>query len=515
MIQAALHLTTAALVILLLGDTSPLIVALALLLSLAPDIDTPKSLLGALLKPVSVPLERQLGHRTATHSLAALALVTLVAYLLAPHGGITLAAAYASHLALDLLIGVQGIILFWPSGAFLTLAGWRDDGPAPRRLLLILLPITLLAASWPQFAPLLAPTLNAAVAVTNPIATPKPTPATPTPVPAITLHIALPAGVGLSALRVHVGDVLTEGQLLARWEAATPSPWPALILSPPLPTPSSSPCPPVSLSPCLLVSPPDSAASRALAEATAALSSLTTAHAAERAALLATQQRQIADFQRQLADAQRTLDMLQPAHERTQAEQQHAVAQAHQAFIDAQAAASLADAADAPATQRAAERVHSADAALRSALDAQDRMRAEQGIEREQADAAVAQAQADLAALPAQQRQALAALDGQHRAARIMAAARIDSARSQAADAQRAQAHDQAQAFASATAAAQAWQTQTTATAQAHAEAATATAAAIPTPAPTQIVSRAAGRIAAISAEEHDGQLVVTVELTP
>jgi membrane-bound metal-dependent hydrolase YbcI (DUF457 family) len=501
MIQAALHLAAAVLLCLLTGQTTLPIVVVALLLSLAPDLDTPKSLIGALCPPLSRRIERTVGHRTITHSLLALALVAGVAYLLAPAYWLVLAGAYASHLLLDLLIGVQGITLFWPTGEWFTLAAWRNDGRAPRALLVTLLCAVALVALWPTLAPTFSPQVSAAL---NPLATPKPTPATPTPVPPITLHLALPAGVGLSALRVHVGDTLHEGQLLARWEAATPIPQQSPTAPVPLPTPAAIPLPLT-----------DSSVLRGVAEAAAALQALTTAQSAERAALLAAQQRQRADLQRRRDDAQRALDQLQPQHERTQAEAQHAVSQAHQAFLDAQAAASLADPADAPATQRATERVHAAAATLEAALDAQDRMRAEQGIERAAAETAGAQAQADLDALPAQQRQALATLDADQRAAQLLARTRIDSARSQAADAQRAHQHDSALADASATAAAHAWQADVTATAQAHAEAATATAAALPTPAPNQLVSRASGRVVSVSAEEQNGQLVVTLELVP
>jgi hypothetical protein len=59
------------------------------------------------------------------------------------------------------------------------------------------------------------------------------------------------------------------------------------------------------------------------------------------------------------------------------------------------------------------------------------------------------------------------------------------------------------------------WQAEMTATAQAHAAVVRATARAQPTPPPNQIVSRAAGRIVAIGAEEKDGQLVVTLDLVP
>jgi hypothetical protein len=142
-------------------------------------------------------------------------------------------------------------------------------------------------------------------------------------------------------------------------------------------------------------------------------------------------------------------------------------------------------------------------------------MRTDQGLERQQAEAAVEAAQADLTDLPAQQRAALAKLDGQHASARILALARVQSARSNAEDSQRQRDHDQLLAATTATAAATTWQADVTATAQAHAALVQATAHAQPTPAPNQILSRAAGRIVAISAEEHDGQLVVTLELVP
>jgi hypothetical protein len=67
-------------------------------------------------------------------------------------------------------------------------------------------------------------------------------------------------------------------------------------------------------------------------------------------------------------------------------------------------------------------------------------------------------------------------------------------------------------AVAEADAATHAWQADVTAVAQAHAS---ATAAAIPTPAPNQLLSRAAGRVVSVRAEEHDGQLIGTLEITP
>ncbi|MDQ2998490.1 MAG: metal-dependent hydrolase [Chloroflexota bacterium] len=147
MIQVALHLATIALLCFLVGDVPPLVFAASLLLALLPDIDTPKSLIGSLLRPISRLLERKIGHRTVTHSLLALGLIAGTAYLIAPAWWLVLTAAYASHLLLDLLIGVQGIMLFWPSGEWMTLTAWRDNGPAPKILLSLLLPSMIIAAT--------------------------------------------------------------------------------------------------------------------------------------------------------------------------------------------------------------------------------------------------------------------------------------------------------------------------------------------------------------------------------
>ncbi len=507
MIQVALHLAIAALLCFIAGDVPTPVLVVSLLLAILPDTDTPKSLIGSLLKPISVPIERTLGHRTATHSVLALALVAGVAYIVAPAWWLILAGAYASHLLLDLLIGVQGITLFWPNGEWMTLTAWRDDGPAPKVLLSLILPAMIIAATWAQLAPLLSPTISAAAAVANPIATPKPT---TTPPPSIRLRFELPVGIGLSAVRVKTGDTIAEGQMLAAWSVAAPTPW----LTPTAPTLPGAPMPPTT--PVA-----DAGASRALNEAQAALAALTTAQVAERAALSAEQQRTIADQQRQLAAAQRALDQLQPQHERDQAEAQHTVDAAHQALRDAQAAAALPMSATAlpeavaAQTQRADERIHAAESKLREALDAQDRMHTRQGIDRTESEAAVAQAQADLAALPEQQRQALARLDADHQAARILAAARVRSAQGQVDEAAQAQEREAARVDATTTAAATTWQAQVTTTAQVHQAAVSATARAIPTPAPNAIVSHAAGRVVNVSAEEKDGRLTVTLEVMP
>ncbi len=502
MISAALHLTLAALAYCLLsGDLSPLGVAFALLLGLTPDLDTPKSLVGSLARSISVPLERRVGHRTATHSLLALGFVAGVAYLLAPAQWLGLAGAYGSHLLLDLLIGVQGIRLGWPAGEYLTLTAWRDDGPAPRVLLCLALPALLVVASWGQLAPLLTPAVSAAVAVANPIATPHPS---PTLRPSVQLRFALPPGVGLSALRVRRGDTVREGQLLAAWDAAVPSPWPT-------PTPPTGPATPAPLD----MPAQSQAAAWEAREAEAALQALLTTQGAERAALIDAQAREGAELLRLRDAAQRAIDALQPEHERDQAERQHAVDAARIELADAQAAQALAGRDDAQAAQRAAERVHAAEAELRAAIDAQDRMRARHGAERMAAEAALREAQADLDALPELQRQALARLDGDHAAGRITAAARVARARGLAGDEHAASEAEQRHVEATATALARAWQHEATATAEGYALASAATAQAWPTPTPSRVISHAAGQVAEISAEERDGQLTITIELIP
>jgi len=90
-----------------------------LLGALLPDIDTTKSVIGRLVKPVAKIINRKYGHRTITHSLIALIGLTAVisAFQAAYFPGLAIAQvfglAYASHLLLD-MVTVQGIPLFYP-----------------------------------------------------------------------------------------------------------------------------------------------------------------------------------------------------------------------------------------------------------------------------------------------------------------------------------------------------------------------------------------------------------------
>jgi inner membrane protein len=91
--------------------SSPLSIGLCVFVSLLPDIDFPKSPLGYLLPFISKPLNRYYGHRTVTHTVFALLIVTA---LFAPfgYGGIVFL-AYASHLLFDMLT-LQGVPLMYP-----------------------------------------------------------------------------------------------------------------------------------------------------------------------------------------------------------------------------------------------------------------------------------------------------------------------------------------------------------------------------------------------------------------
>ncbi|QCR36327.1 metal-dependent hydrolase [Nissabacter sp. SGAir0207] len=92
----------------------------ALVTSLLPDIDHPRSLLGRRLKWISVPISRMFGHRGFTHSLLAVAIgILLFRAKLPPEWGIPLdvlhamIVGYLSHIVADMLTPA-GVPLLWP-----------------------------------------------------------------------------------------------------------------------------------------------------------------------------------------------------------------------------------------------------------------------------------------------------------------------------------------------------------------------------------------------------------------
>ena len=98
---------------------SRLLIAVVILGSLLPDIDHTKSLIGKTFYPLAKFIQRHYGHRTITHSLLALVVLTIIANLIqrtyCPDTPITLVfgVAYTSHLVLD-MVTIQGIPLLYP-----------------------------------------------------------------------------------------------------------------------------------------------------------------------------------------------------------------------------------------------------------------------------------------------------------------------------------------------------------------------------------------------------------------
>ena len=86
-------------------------IALTLICSVLPDIDNPSSPVGKVIPPLSKWINKHYGHRTVTHSFAALFAVTGFAWLvgLSP---VVAGFAYFSHLLLD-MVTLQGVPLFY------------------------------------------------------------------------------------------------------------------------------------------------------------------------------------------------------------------------------------------------------------------------------------------------------------------------------------------------------------------------------------------------------------------
>ncbi|HQT92090.1 MAG TPA: metal-dependent hydrolase, partial [Candidatus Kryptobacter bacterium] len=87
--------------------------------SLLPDIDLPTSWLGRIFFFISEPIERTFGHRTLTHSILFMLLITAIIYvaehsnLIYPHTTSLFLMAYMSHILLDTCT-IQGVKMFYP-----------------------------------------------------------------------------------------------------------------------------------------------------------------------------------------------------------------------------------------------------------------------------------------------------------------------------------------------------------------------------------------------------------------
>ena len=220
------------------------LIFLCTVFSLLPDIDTGASLIGYLFPWVSQSIERRFGHRSVTHSLAALAAVIAVTWLLFPDGGwIWLSTAYASHLVLDMIIGSgTGIPLFWPANLRFYLIDAQAGGTGEGIMVILLLTACALPLVWPAGAVMAADTFPHTV-VLLPTATRTPTP-TPTPTPNTVKIRIVNIRDPLREVLVQPGDLITPGLVLAdlsthrRLIAKTPTP----TLGP-TPTPTNTPTP--------------------------------------------------------------------------------------------------------------------------------------------------------------------------------------------------------------------------------------------------------------------------------
>ena len=107
---------------LLLGTAQPLPLALAVLGSQLPDIDTTTSIIGQVLYPISSWIEDRYPHRSITHSLAAtVAIATVSLSIGAALGDIKTAAAVPLGHLLSCFSDCftrQGVQLFWPDPAW-------------------------------------------------------------------------------------------------------------------------------------------------------------------------------------------------------------------------------------------------------------------------------------------------------------------------------------------------------------------------------------------------------------
>ncbi|MEM9807591.1 MAG: metal-dependent hydrolase [Cyanobacteria bacterium P01_D01_bin.56] len=138
---------------LLLGTAQPLPLALAVLGSQLPDIDTTTSIIGQVLYPISSWLEDRFPHRSVTHSLmATVAIATLSLSIGAALGDIKTAAAVPLGHVLSCFSDCftrQGVQLFWPDPAWAISVSnpkrrIRTGGPAEYWVLAVAVALLLL-----------------------------------------------------------------------------------------------------------------------------------------------------------------------------------------------------------------------------------------------------------------------------------------------------------------------------------------------------------------------------------
>ncbi len=130
----------------------PFIVVAALFFGNLPDIDTSYSHIGRLVPFISKRIEQRFGHRTITHSIWPLLLLALAAWVIrpwfAPWPWWIWPAMYASHLVLDMVIGLTGVPLFWPHPTRFYYLRKIKSGSHGERIIAVLLLVTVLTLFW-------------------------------------------------------------------------------------------------------------------------------------------------------------------------------------------------------------------------------------------------------------------------------------------------------------------------------------------------------------------------------
>lgn len=121
--------------------------------SLLADIDTTKSTLGKIFYPISNFLENRFGHRTITHSLlfvSLLSLILLPLYFWKSTFYLAFLIGYLSHLTIDCL-NKSGVPLLYPSKVFFVFPGkakWRIEVGSLGETILCLFIIALAVLVW-------------------------------------------------------------------------------------------------------------------------------------------------------------------------------------------------------------------------------------------------------------------------------------------------------------------------------------------------------------------------------
>lgn len=137
------HILFSIVLLKLLGFDS-ILIFLGALAALLPDIDITNSPIGRLLPQLSRRIGRRYAHRSITHSLPILALISAAGSILGFDASLALAVGYMSHIILDML-NPSGVPLLYPKPSqFVLLGGSISVGETGEKTLAAVLIITII-----------------------------------------------------------------------------------------------------------------------------------------------------------------------------------------------------------------------------------------------------------------------------------------------------------------------------------------------------------------------------------